>query len=92
VRSPFCEGHTYFGPFWPLEADRAESVLSQGLDPWTQSLLSSVFTQVRGIEILRTSPFGPSQKFAAFRGFYGKLASPGMYIADSSPLTMVVVG
>jgi hypothetical protein len=55
VRSPFCEDHTYFGPFWPLEADRAESVLSQGLDPWTQSLLSSVFTQVRGIGLLGSS-------------------------------------
>jgi hypothetical protein len=39
-------GHTYFGPFSPLEADRAESVLSQGLDPWTQSLLSYLFTRV----------------------------------------------
>jgi hypothetical protein len=30
--------HT-LGHFSPLEADRAESALSQGLDPWTQPLL-----------------------------------------------------
>ena len=33
-----------------------------------------------------------SRKFATFRGFAGKLASPGMFIADSSALARVLVG
>src|SRR5215207_11777287 len=35
---------------------------------------------------------GNSPKFAAFRGFCRKLASPGTFIADSSALARVLVG
>jgi len=35
---------------------------------------------------------GNSPKFAAFRGFSGKLASPGTFIADSLAFAMVLVG
>jgi hypothetical protein len=64
MRSTLCAGPTHFGPFFALGSlYRAESVLSQGLDPWTQSLLLPLFTGVRRIGILRTSPFGVSRKF-----------------------------
>jgi hypothetical protein len=54
--SDLCaESYTLRAIFSPLEADRAESVLSQGLDPWTQSLLSYLFTLVRGSGILRST-------------------------------------
>jgi hypothetical protein len=42
--------------------------------------------------IHRSAWRGNSPKFAAFRGFSGKLASPGKFIADSSALARVLVG
>ena len=48
MRSTFCEGHTYFGPFSPLEPERAESVHSQGPGRRIQPLHTSLFTGVRG--------------------------------------------
>jgi hypothetical protein len=58
MRSTLCAGPTHFGPFSPLEADRAESVLSQGLDPWTQPLLLPLFTRVRRETVQKLSSTG----------------------------------
>src|SRR5919112_4434166 len=53
---PFLGGsYILWAIFSPLEADRAESVLSQGLGPRIQPLHTSLFTRVRGRRIQRSS-------------------------------------
>jgi hypothetical protein len=64
MRSDLCAvSYTLWAIFSPLEADRAESVLSQGLGPRIQPLPTSLFTRVRGRGILGTSPMPHSRKF-----------------------------
>jgi hypothetical protein len=57
VRSPFCEGHTYFGPFFrPWKPIGPNRYTLKGLGPRIQPLHTSLFTLVRGSGILR-SPY-----------------------------------
>ncbi len=74
----------------PLSSAREIPVSTvQPFDPGSSPARPQPFTFAL---IHPTSGEGNSPKFAAFRGFSGKLASPGTFIADSSPLTMVVEG